>query len=79
LFDNYEKNNFDDCKSIKSKFNQKIYLSYNLTHITFGLNFNHEVDLPLNLTHLTFGLPRKLFIILLEVVILIKKWKFNGI
>jgi len=58
LLSEYKKiifNDFDGYKFVGSNFNQKIDLSPNLTHITFGLNFNQKVDLPQNLTHLTFG------------------------
>jgi hypothetical protein len=56
LFEKYLNNDFNDLKYICSRFNQKIQLHENLTHLTFGLCFNQEVKLPDNLTHLTFGL-----------------------
>ena len=37
------------------KFNQKVELPKNLTHLTFGCDFNQKVKFPKNLTHLTFG------------------------
>jgi hypothetical protein len=39
----------------KSKFNQPIILTNNLTHLTFGYRFNQPIILTNNLTHLTFG------------------------
>jgi hypothetical protein len=38
-----------------SRFNQKIILPENLTHITFSYHFNQELILPYTLTQLTFG------------------------
>jgi len=57
LFDNYENNDFKNCKHVISRFNQKIDLPPNLTYLIFGADsdFNQKVNLPPNLTHLTFG------------------------
>ena len=55
LFEKYENLDFEYLKWIGSKFNQKVELPENLTHLTFGENFNQKVELPVNLSHLTFG------------------------
>ncbi len=47
----YEYSNKYNC----NKFNQKIQLNPELTHLTFGNDFNQEIQLNRNLTHLIFG------------------------
>ena len=51
-FENYKKLDFKNCKLIGSKFNQKVELPENLTHLTFGKNFNQKVELPLSIKYL---------------------------
>ena len=37
-----------------SKFNQKVIIPENVTHLTFGYNFDQQVTIPQSVTHLTF-------------------------